>query len=156
MGAFGPTKGVPTSLLPPTRKGTQPTFTSGAPPARRRGDVSFEPTMLRPHLVSTFGVLPLLGVLYVSAACSDSSGEDAGDGKGGAGGTGSIVLGGKSGTNPGTGGSATVSGGGTTSCTLEDDGSGCVGAAYEGETVGLDIYVMFDQSGSMCSCIDPA
>ncbi len=112
--------------------------------------------MPRPHLVSSFAVLPVLAVLYITAACSDgSSDQDEGGEKGGAGGTGSIVLGGKSGNNPGTGGSATVSGGGTTSCTFEDDGSGCVGAAYEGETLGLDIYIMFDQSGSMCSCIDP-
>jgi hypothetical protein len=113
--------------------------------------------MLRPHLVSSFAVLPLLAALGITAACSDESSDQemSGD-KGGAGGTGTIVLGGKSGANPGSGGSATVSGGGTTSCSLEDDGSGCVGEAYEGETIGLDIYIMFDQSGSMCSCIDPA
>ena len=29
------------------------------------------------------------------------------------------------------------------------------GEAYVGETVPLDIYVMFDQSGSTCACIDP-
>ncbi len=113
--------------------------------------------MPRSHLVSSFAVLPLVAAFYVTAACSDGSSEQAGSsGKGGAGGTGEIVFGGKSGANPASGGSATVSGGGTTSCALEDDGSGCVGEAYEGETLGLDIYIMFDQSGSMCSCIDPA
>jgi hypothetical protein len=40
-------------------------------------------------------------------------------------------------------------------CTIEDDGSGCVGQAYEGESIPLDIFIMFDQSGSMCGCIDP-
>jgi hypothetical protein len=34
-------------------------------------------------------------------------------------------------------------------CTLPPDSSGCVGEAYAGETIPLDIYVMFDQSGSM-------
>jgi Mg-chelatase subunit ChlD len=34
-------------------------------------------------------------------------------------------------------------------CVIEDDGSGCVGQAYEGESIPLDIYIMFDQSGSM-------
>jgi hypothetical protein len=35
------------------------------------------------------------------------------------------------------------------------DEEGCAGLAFEGENVPLDIYIMFDQSGSMCSCIDP-
>ena len=55
----------------------------------------------------------------------------------------------------GSGGGTTVTGGGTTGCTIEDDGSGCVGESHEGENIPLDIYIMFDQSGSMCSCIDP-
>ena len=34
-------------------------------------------------------------------------------------------------------------------CELTTDGSECTGQAYEGEAVPLDIYIMFDQSGSM-------
>jgi hypothetical protein len=37
-------------------------------------------------------------------------------------------------------------------CVIEDDGSGCTGQAYEGENIPLDIYIMFDQSGSMITC----
>jgi hypothetical protein len=40
-------------------------------------------------------------------------------------------------------------------CTINANGSGCTGVAYAGEVVPLDIYVMFDQSGSTCSCVDP-
>jgi hypothetical protein len=32
----------------------------------------------------------------------------------------------------------------------------CVGETYAGESIPLDIYIMFDQSGSMCSCLDPS
>lgn len=31
----------------------------------------------------------------------------------------------------------------------------CVGQNYAGESIPLDIFIVFDQSGSMCSCIDP-
>jgi hypothetical protein len=34
-------------------------------------------------------------------------------------------------------------------CELTTDGSECTGQAYEGEAIPLDIYIMFDQSGSM-------
>jgi Mg-chelatase subunit ChlD len=34
-------------------------------------------------------------------------------------------------------------------CDLTTDGSACAAQAYEGETIPLDIYIMFDQSGSM-------
>ena len=64
-----------------------------------------------------------------------------------------VGIGGRTGT--GTGGGAVVSSGGTTGCRIEDDGSGCVGESHEGESLPLDIYIMFDQSGSMCSCIEP-
>ncbi len=40
-------------------------------------------------------------------------------------------------------------------CTGMEVGEGCAARAYEDESVPLDIYVMFDQSGSMCSCVDP-
>ncbi len=41
------------------------------------------------------------------------------------------------------------------SCQLEMTDSGCTGSVYEKEDVPLDIYVMFDRSGSMCRCVDP-
>jgi hypothetical protein len=68
----------------------------------------------------------------------------------------SLMLGGNTGVAAvGAGGGAMVSNGGGDSCNIEDDGSGCVGQAYEGESIPLDIYIMFDQSGSMCNCVDP-
>jgi hypothetical protein len=95
-----------------------------------------------------------------SSGCSgkdDSSGlgTEAGGSKSSAGNS-PIDVGNRPGTSSGgSGGSANVSSGGGNNCQLEDDGSGCVGESYEGETVPLDLYIMFDQSGSMCSCIDP-
>lgn len=40
-------------------------------------------------------------------------------------------------------------------CQLEMTDAGCSGAVYEKEDIPLDIYVMFDRSGSMCRCVDP-
>jgi hypothetical protein len=31
----------------------------------------------------------------------------------------------------------------------------CIGTTFESESIPLDLYIMFDQSGSMCSCLDP-
>lgn len=41
-------------------------------------------------------------------------------------------------------------------CSVPDQGTTCVGETYAGENIPLDIYIMFDQSGSMCSCLDPS
>src|SRR5690606_32707504 len=35
------------------------------------------------------------------------------------------------------------------------DGESCVGISIATESLPLDIHIMFDQSGSMCSCLDP-
>jgi hypothetical protein len=61
--------------------------------------------------------------------------------------------------NPdGEGGSASTSnipnGNNSDSCTPQPDDTGCVGAAFEGETVPLDILVMFDLSCSMSCTVD--
>jgi von Willebrand factor type A domain len=40
-------------------------------------------------------------------------------------------------------------------CRARNEGTACVGQTYAGESIPLDIYIMFDQSGSMCSCLDP-
>jgi len=99
-------------------------------------------------------------LLALLQACAGGAGSDRGlspRGTGGSsstGGTATIELSGGTGAL-GSGGGATVTGGGTTGCTIVDDGSGCVGESHEGENIPLDIYIMFDQSGSMCSCIDP-
>lgn len=69
-----------------------------------------------------------------------------GNGTGGQGGSQGVQGGGSS----GTAGAGTGEG----SCSAADEGAGCVGQTYAGESVPLDIYIMFDQSGSMCNCID--
>jgi hypothetical protein len=100
-------------------------------------------------------------LLCLVQACSGAGEDDRkiankSAGSGGSGATPSISLnGGTANGAVGSGGGATVTGGGTTGCSLEDDGSGCVGESHEGENIPLDIYIMFDQSGSMCSCVDP-
>ena len=43
---------------------------------------------------------------------------------------------------------------GSSSCGAPDPVGSCAGQTYAGEIVPLDIYIMFDQSGSMCSCLD--
>ncbi len=85
-------------------------------------------------------------------ACSGGDSEDdAPKGTGGSAGTSNVVVtGGDNGVgNVGNGGGATVIVNGE-ECTIDDDG--CVGQAYEGESIPLDIYIMFDQSGSMSVC----
>lgn len=90
--------------------------------------------------------------LFMLAACSGGDGPDRGldrrpAGAAATGGTGAAI--------------AVGTGGGAASAPAGDDGShelascedysfdGCVGEGFEGESVPLDIYVMFDTSGSM-------
>ncbi|HVJ20672.1 MAG TPA: vWA domain-containing protein [Polyangiaceae bacterium] len=88
-------------------------------------------------------------------ACSSGDSEDEANASGGTGGTTNVIVGmGNVGNvGSGTGGSSTVSMNGNM-CVIEDDGSGCTGQAYEGENLPLDIYIMFDQSGSMNVCLN--
>jgi Mg-chelatase subunit ChlD len=96
---------------------------------------------LERHILGLLMAAPLL-------ACSSEDGEgghlrDRGK-SGGSAGTGSVII------DPnGNGGSSF---GGTTG-NPDDCGTsvlnGCVGEFYEGESLPLDIYIMFDQSGSM-------
>lgn len=100
------------------------------------------------------GWLALGAGFAVAAACG---GEDE-EGAGSAGdGTGGVVLADTGGAfhEGGSGLSSTVMAAGTGTCTIVPDEEGCVGAAYEPEYTPLDIYVLYDQSGSMCICVDP-
>lgn len=88
------------------------------------------------------------------AACSTDADDDGsilagGAARSSAGGNGISVVGERS-ASGGRGG-ASASG-----CDVPNADASCLGAEFEGEPLGLDIHVMFDQSGSMCSCIDPA
>jgi hypothetical protein len=113
-------------------------------------------------------IVPLLSVLGLPSGCSSNEGGPSrghetaaggddgiifsaggvGSGEGGASGTGSNASSGSAGgadpSRPGGGSSGTPG-----NCTAPTDESGCVGELYKGETIPLDIYVMFDQSGSM-------
>ncbi|HWP05006.1 MAG TPA: vWA domain-containing protein [Polyangiaceae bacterium] len=94
--------------------------------------------------------LALVTLAVASAACSSKSDDDSaagasGRGTGGTGGGRTIVvdMGGRS-QQPPSGDPSN----GLGNC--EDYSfDGCVGEAYEGESIPLDIYVMFDTSGSM-------
>lgn len=109
-------------------------------------------------LARVFGTLHSTCALALCAAalsaCSGSEGSDSG----GAGGSLiSLGQGGSNGSTAGAGNGAAPNGGTpVVDCDPQPDENACIGEAYEGEAIPLDIYIMFDQSGSMCSCIDPA
>src|SRR5688500_3668636 len=93
------------------------------------------------------------GAMCLSAAASCGGGGDDKPADGGKGAGPSIGTGG--GLNFG-GGTSTGGGqsGGAASCAPAPDDTGCVGAAFEGENIPLDIYVMFDLSCSMSCNVD--
>jgi hypothetical protein len=98
------------------------------------------------------GALAFLIGIAVAACVSCSGGSDSDDESTGSGGSagsksnpGIDVGGGARGPKPGTGNSE---------CTPGPDEQGCVGTAYEGENIPLDIYVMFDLSCSMSCSVD--
>jgi hypothetical protein len=104
-----------------------------------------------------------LGLALVLGSCSDDDGNgtEASGGSAGSAGAGGINVGASGGAAGNAGGSSGASGGpfivdrdgGT--CSIRENGTQCTGVAYAGEVIPLDIYIMFDQSGSMCSCVDP-
>jgi hypothetical protein len=90
-----------------------------------------------------------LAILAAQLGCSSDSGNDArrhtdaGAGinlDGGAGQVSSLV---------------TITPGADGTCSVSLDTEACTGAAYETENMPLDIYIMMDQTGSMCTCVDP-
>jgi hypothetical protein len=116
----------------------------------------------------------LAGVALGIVGCSseddgNNNNNNNGGSSGGAGGSGAVAVTGGTGA-VGTGG--TVGSGGTSGtggswnspititeengqCILSDNDTGCVGESYAPEIVPLDIYIMFDQTGSTCTCVDP-
>jgi hypothetical protein len=86
--------------------------------------------------------------LLILPACSDSGANNHGEGTGG------YTFVGNGGTGLGSS-DTTVRRDSAGNCIIDSDGSGCTGEAFEGESIPLDIYIMFDQSGSMCTCVDP-
>jgi hypothetical protein len=94
---------------------------------------------------SVFAAATLMGVLGIACSSDEGSEDDEGwmGSRGGSAGSGSIGVGARSGSG--------VGGGTSGSCQPSPDDAGCVGEQYEGETIPVDVYVMFDQSCSM-SC----
>ena len=91
--------------------------------------------------------LTALGLLAAVAACSSNTGDD--DAASARGGSGSLIIG-QGGANTGAGASGSVGHGGASIGTCGELAvNGCAGVAYEAEGGPLDIYIMFDQSGSM-------
>ena len=80
--------------------------------------------------------------------------NDGPSGSGGSGVGGFLVEDEPGGGTGGAVGGASSTGGGGDSCGPPDDSATCAGDVFEGESVPLDIYIMFDQSGSMCACLD--
>jgi hypothetical protein len=64
------------------------------------------------------------------------------------------LLGGPDNDGDASGGASGSSGDGEPSCSVSSSDETCAGQVYQGESIPLDIYIMFDQSGSMCSCTD--
>lgn len=100
--------------------------------------------------------LVALGLATAGSACSDDAPDHNGSAGRGQGATGtggskmiSVSTGGTTG-QPSPSGGTSSGGSGAGLGTCEDlSFDGCVGDGYEGESVPLDIYVMFDTSGSM-------
>ncbi len=86
-----------------------------------------------------------LGALLALAACSgDKDPTEVNAGKGGKPGLDLDLGAAKGGTSSGSGSSISANG-----CEVTTDDAICAAQAYEGEAIPLDIYIMFDQSGSM-------
>jgi len=103
------------------------------------------------HMQASLPLLVLLALTGPLACQGEDSGLDApADGSGG--GSSGLVIDGS-----GSGASDSGSSGG-----LDENGQcqgltvaeGCASEVYAGEAVGLDLYVMFDQSGSMATVVD--
>ena len=95
-----------------------------------------------------------LGLVALAAA---SCAKQEKDSEGSSGNVGGSIFGSGGSANGATSGSTSgpiVGGPNTNSCSPQPDDSGCVGAAYEGESIPLDILVMFDLSCSMSCTID--
>jgi von Willebrand factor type A domain-containing protein len=79
--------------------------------------------------------------------------------QGATGGTsGGFLIDDETGATGGSSGSSSGGSGGSSSadtCGPPAEDSSCGGEVFAGKNIPLDIYIMFDQSGSMCACLDP-
>lgn len=114
--------------------------------SRRGGPPTLVPDSPMRAGIQTFSLV--LSSALALGCSDDGSPNDAGS-----------ALGGQTGIVVSPGGGALGSGGNPSNptpgtCGVSND-LACVEESYEGESVPLDIYILFDQSGSMCSCLDP-
>ena len=96
-------------------------------------------------------VFAVSGLCLAHLAACGSSGDEDDDGAqsdAGVGGSAYVPV------NPGNTSGSTVNPGNPSSCSPSADGMGCVGVSFEGESIPLDIYVMFDLSCSMSCSVD--
>ncbi len=125
-------------------------------------------------MLSHRSLLAVGAALSIAAACGGSS-KSGDDDEGGAEsvsgnnavGSNGVNIGNASSGSSGSGGPTGVGGTNADGCAPAPDDEGCVGTAYEGENIPLDIFIMFDQSCSMscpieqggpgqCCCQPPA
>jgi hypothetical protein len=101
-------------------------------------------------LVRRAGLLaaPVFAAMTI-AACGGGGDGDSGAGGGQGGGAVKITVGNSGNSGSSSGGSGSGVGGSTTGACGDLTVNGCVGWSFEAEGLPLDIYVMFDQSGSM-------
>ncbi|HEY5955074.1 MAG TPA: vWA domain-containing protein [Polyangiaceae bacterium] len=102
---------------------------------------------------------PLVWLTLSTLAWGCAQQSDGQDNQGAVGGSASVDVNG----NAQNGGNGNMIGGNdfgfirseSGACRLAVNDVPCSAAMYETENIPLDIYVMFDRSGSMCSCVDP-
>jgi len=108
-------------------------------------------------MLSHRSLIAALSVLSLAAACGGSSKSEGDDDDGASSASGNnavgsgVTIGNVTSGSSGSGGPTGSGGGNANGCEPAPDDEGCVGTAYEGENIPLDIFIMFDQSCSM-SC----
>lgn len=107
--------------------------------------------------VTTRLMAPALAATWFALACANSSpavevAPSAPEPAAGAGGTtsGDVFLT----EDPNASEGAEPDGAGA-SCGVPDESASCGAEKFEGKSIPLDIYIVFDQSASMCACLDP-
>ena len=103
-----------------------------------------------------------LAALWLAAGFASACAEEVpvdvqqGDDTGGTGGTGGgnfLIDDDETLPPAGTGGSGTIDGK-DRECGPPSNNASCAGQVFAGKSIPLDIFIMFDQSGSMCACLD--
>jgi hypothetical protein len=115
--------------------------------------------MRRPGFIILLGLGAVVGAL----GCSDKGDNPSRTADAGVGGTGVVI--GFTGGNEGIGATGNAGAPADAGVSFVKDpttgncdivmGQMCTGAQYESETIPLDIHILFDQTGSMCNCVDP-